>query len=160
MISKPRRPDMRLFDREILLRGLLQGGGLLLMLVCTYLQVRWSSQSDDLARTVTYVTLVLANLGLIYTNRTWSQASWPRREAASRSFAWISVGTILLLLLVLSWGTLRSLFAFELPGPWQLAGCGLVVALSVAWFELVKWAQSRISATSLNHAKAICGGTR
>lgn len=139
MSSKPRRPDMRLFDREILLRGLLQGGGLLLLLAGLFMQVRWTSQSDDLARTVTFVALVLANLGLIYTNRTWSRPSWTRREASNRSFVWIGAGTVLLLLLVLSWATLRSLFAFTLPGPVHLAGCGLVTVLSVAWFELVKF---------------------
>ncbi|MYN07937.1 cation-translocating P-type ATPase [Pseudoduganella aquatica] len=148
MTSKPRRPDMRLFDREILLRGLLQGGGLLLLLVGLYLQVRWSGLSDDLARTSAFVALVLADLGLIYSNRTWSRPAWAPRAAASRWFAWISLAAVLLLALVLSWGPLRSLFAFAQPGPAQLAGSGLVALLSVAWFELVKWARSGIPSAS------------
>ncbi|WP_256080460.1 cation-translocating P-type ATPase [Massilia sp. YIM B04103] len=152
MAGKPRRPDTRLFDREILLRGLLQGGGLLLMLLGLYLLVRQSSQSDDLARTATFVALVLANLGLIYTNRMWSRPPWTRREAVNRSFVWISLAAILLLLLVLSWGALRSLFAFALPGPVQLAGCVAVAALSVAWSELVKWAQPGMPARSAGRA--------
>jgi Ca2+-transporting ATPase len=156
MLSAPRRTNMHLFDSEILLRGLLQGGGLLLMLIGFYLQVRASSQSDDLARTATFVALVLSNLALIYTNRTWARPSWTRRGAANLSFAWISLAAVLPLLLVLSLAPLRRLFAFALLGPEQLAGCGLVGVLSVAWFELMKWAQSKLPAAG----SARAAGTR
>ncbi len=148
MSSPPRRLDMRLFDRAILLRGLLQGGGLLLMLFGLYVQVRGASQSDDLARTATFLALVLGNLALIYTNRTWSRPAWTRRDAANRSFAWVSLGTIVLLLLVLGWDTLRGLFAFARLGSAQLVGGALVAAASVAWFELVKWATTRSTGPS------------
>jgi Ca2+-transporting ATPase len=146
MSSPPRRLDMRLFDREILLRGLLQGGGLLLMLCGLYVQVRGGSQSDAMARTATFVALVLANLALIYTNRTWSRPSWMRRDAPNQSFAWISLATVLLLLLVLSWETLRGLFAFARPGAPQLVAAAFVAAASVGWFELIKWVMTRRTA--------------
>ncbi|MCU6435806.1 cation-translocating P-type ATPase [Undibacterium sp. Jales W-56] len=143
MKRKPRKPDMHLFDREILIRGLLQGGGLLAMLVCFYLQVKWSGKSDDIARTTTFFTLVMSNLGLIYTNRSWSLPSWIRKETLNSPFSWISLCTVLLLFLVLSLGVIRDLFAFSLPGPVLLFKCLLVAALSIAWFELVKFGQSK-----------------
>ncbi len=143
MTSRPRRPDMPLFDREILLRGLLQGSGLLLMLIAWYLQVRWFSQSDEQARTASFVALVLANLGLIYSNRSWSRPAWRGHAPINRAFVWMNIVAILLLLLVISWGSLRSLFSFAQLSPVQLAGCAVLALLAVGWFELVKWAQAR-----------------
>lgn len=145
MSSPPRRLDMRLFDREILLRGLLQGGGLLVMLFGLYVQVRGNSRSDDMARTATFLALVLANLALIYTNRTWSRPSWTRRDAPNQSFTWISLATVLLLMPVLSWDPLRSLFAFARPGAAQLVAAALVAAASVGWFELAKCATTPVA---------------
>ncbi len=138
MTSKPRRPDMHLFDRQILVRGLLQGGGLLAMLIGFYLAVKWSGQSDDMARTTTFLTLVLSNLGLIHSNRSWSQTSWQWRPASGRPFAWIGLATTLLLAAVLCLDTIRALFAFSRPGLGLLLACGVATALSIAWFELIK----------------------
>ncbi|GGC64053.1 cation-translocating P-type ATPase [Undibacterium terreum] len=141
MVSKPRRPDMHLFDREILVRGLLQGGGLLIMLIGFHLAVRWLSKSDDIARTTTFITLVLSNLGLIYTNRSWSQPSWKRRQASNSSFSWISLSAVLLLVVVLGVSAIQELFVFSLPDATLLLASGIVAAVSIAWFELVKWGQ-------------------
>lgn len=150
MTSKPRRPDMRLFDRAILTRGLLQGGGLLALLIGFYLAVKWSGQSDDMARTTTFLTLVLSNLGLIHANRSWSQPSWPWRMESGRPFAWISLATMLLLAAVLSLDTIGQLFAFSRPGPGLLLACGAATALSVAWFELIKrWSYSALTVRRL-----------
>jgi Ca2+-transporting ATPase len=148
MTSKPRKPDMHLFDREILLRGLLQGGGLLAMLVCFYLQVKWSGQSDEIVRTTTFLALVLSNLGLINANRSWSQPSWKRTGTSNHPFVWISLATVLLLLLALSVGAIRSLFAFSLPDPALLLECLLVAALNIVWYEFVKWGQSQWGASA------------
>jgi Ca2+-transporting ATPase len=113
MTSRPRKPEQRLFDRAILVRGLLQGAGLLAMLVGLYVQLRWSGSSDDVARTTTFLALIASNLGLIHVNRRWSGPSWRRRDAPTGPFAWICLSTLLLL----CWATLRRLFAFALPAP-------------------------------------------
>ena len=142
MTSKPRRPDMHLFDREILLRGLLQGAGLLAMLVGFHVLVRWAGHSDEVARTTTFLSLVLSNLGLIYVNRQWTQPSWRRGIKSNRAFAWISMAASLLLLLVLGAAPVRELFAFALPDMALLMQCAFVAVLGIAWFECVKWALS------------------
>jgi len=140
MSSKPRKPDTHLFDREILVRGLLQGLGLLIMLVGLYLAVISSGQADGVARTTTFLALVLSNVGLIYTNRSWSQPSWRRRGVSNRSFAWVSLSAIALMALVLVLAPLRDLFAFAPLNLMLLFTCVMVAALSIAWFEFIKWA--------------------
>ena len=139
MANKPRRPDMHLFDREILLRGLLQGAGLLAMLVGFHVLVRWAGHSDEVARTTTFLSLVLSNLGLIYVNRQWTQPSWRRGLKSNRAFAWISLAASLLLSLVLGVAAIRELFAFALPDLPLLMQCAFVAVLGIIWFECVKW---------------------
>ncbi|NVD71849.1 cation-translocating P-type ATPase [Duganella sp. BJB1802] len=138
MAAKPRSPDQHLFDREILVRGLLQGGGLLLILIGHHVLAAWSGQSEASVRTTTFLALILANLGLIHANRSWTPSAQGRRAVPNRSFAWIAVSTLLLLALVLAAAPVRQLFAFAIPGAAPLALSVLVAALSVAWFELVK----------------------
>ena len=141
MASKPRRPDMHLFDREILLRGLLQGAGLLAMLVGFHVLVRWLGNSDEVARTTTFLSLVASNLGLIYVNRQWTQPSWRRGAESNRAFAWIGIAASLLLLLGVA--AIRELFAFALPDLALLMQCAMVAVLAIIWFECVKWGVSK-----------------
>lgn len=69
MQAARRRPDARLFDREVLLRGLWQGSGLLLALVGVNTIARALAVPDDAVRATTFCVMVLSNLGLIYVNR-------------------------------------------------------------------------------------------
>ena len=139
----PRDPGARLFDAQVLTRGLLQGAGLLLLLVGVYAVTRATTASDDMARALTFMVLVLSNLGVIHVNRTWGATVWGVRVSPNRAFVWIGVLTLALLAAVMGIPTLRSLFAFALPpAPLLLAGLGAVAA-AVAWCALVKWALGR-----------------
>ena len=138
MNAAPRRPDARLFDREVLLRGLWQGSGLLLTLVGVNAIARALAVSDDTVRATTFCVLVLSNLGLMYVNRSWSQSTWSRRDSSNPTFPFIAAGVVTLLALVLGIPLLRSIFAFALPS-WTLAGIGMCASLlSLLWFEAVK----------------------
>ncbi|WP_409052674.1 cation-translocating P-type ATPase [Variovorax sp. GrIS 2.14] len=143
MTVPPRRPDQRLFDSVVLMRGLWQGLGLLLLLLATYAGARLMAPSDagrdDMARALTFVVLVLANLALIHTNRSWSRTVWWGRAVTGGQFGWIVLATLAMLGVVLSVPVVGRLFAFTMPPPFMLL-CGLgVAALSLLWFEGVKW---------------------
>ena len=138
MQAKPRRPDMRLFDATVLARGLWQGFGLMLLLLGLYAGVRFDSDSDDLARATTFAALVLANLALIHTNRSWRPTSWRGPAAPNHFFGWISLATVALLIGVLSIAPISRLFAFARPTPALLLAAAAVALLSLFWFEAVK----------------------
>ncbi len=143
MTVAPRRPDARLFDMAVLVRGLLQGLGLLGLLLGVYAVGRRAAGSDDVARAVTFAAMVLSNLGLIFVNRHWERYSPKARSAFNPAFLWISVAAVALLGCVLGVPLLRRLFAFAMPAPGLLAlGLGAVAA-SVLWFEAVKWGLAR-----------------
>lgn len=143
MTVPPRRNDARLFDRVVLIRGLLQGLGLLALLLGVYVLTHRFSNSEDVARAMTFSVLVLSNLALIFANRFWSHSSLFARGGSNRAFLWIATVTVILLAGILGVPFLTRLFWFASPSLMLLiAGVG-VAALSLLWFEVVKWGLRR-----------------
>jgi Ca2+-transporting ATPase len=143
MSSPPRAPSVRLFDREVLSRGLWQGLGLNGILFGVYLLAEHLTASSTQARTLTFTVLVLSNLALIFVNRAWHEPAWRRRAGANPYFIWIVMGTLLLLGGVLGIPIVGKLFSFEQPAPGLLLGALAISGLSMLWFEAVKWALGR-----------------
>jgi len=56
--------------------GMLQGSSVLLIVLAVYLlgMFGWKSEGD--ATALSLITLVVANLGLIFANRSWSRTIW------------------------------------------------------------------------------------
>jgi Ca2+-transporting ATPase len=135
MQAPPRAAAARLFDWEILLRGLAQGGGLLLALFAVHVLALRQGGSDDLARAITFTVLVLSNLGLIYANRRWRAGAAP---VGNRYFTWIAGAAVALLLAVLFVAPVSRLFAFVRPDAAWLLAAAAVAALNTLWFQAVK----------------------
>ena len=143
MTVRPRRPDQRLFDRDVMARGLWQGAGLLVLLLAVYAVARAVAGSDDTARALTFTVLVLSNLFLIHANRSWGPTVWLGGGESNRQFGWIALATLLLLCCVLGVPAVSRLFFFVPPSPLLLlAGLGASV-VALAWFEVVKRALGR-----------------
>jgi Ca2+-transporting ATPase len=81
---------------------------------------------------------VVANLALIFVNRSWSRTFLQSVRAPNKALWWVMGGGLVLLLLVLEVPALRELFRFAPLHADDLAltiGAGLA---SVSWFEVVK----------------------
>jgi len=142
MNARPRQPDQRLFDRAVMVRGLWQGVGLLLLLLGVYAAASaWlpaDGQRDDIARALTFVVLVVSNLGLIHANRSWGRTSLSGNPESNKQFGWIAVGTVVMLGVVLSVPVISRLFSFASPPPVMLLAALGGAMLSIVWFEGVK----------------------
>ena len=143
MRQRPRSSDARLFDLQVVGRGLWQGAGLLVLLLGLFAGVRAWSGSDDMARALSFAVLVLSNLALIFANRSWSVVSRRASAESNRYFGWIAVATMLLLGCVLGIPAVSGLFAFVQPTGLMLLGGVGVALLGLAWFEGVKWGQGQ-----------------
>ena len=143
MKTPPRRADQRLFDGVVLIRGLWQGIGLLALLLGVYAGTRYVASTevdrDDLARTLTFVVLVLSNLALIQTNRSWGRNAGSGNPESNRQFAWIAMATIMLLAIVLAAPEISRLFSFAQPSLLLLLAALGASTLAWLWFECVKW---------------------
>lgn len=139
MTRPPRLATARLFDRQVLARGLWQGIGLLMILLGVFALARGWSGSDDAARATTFAAMVLSNLALIFANRHWSRLALPGRVSSNAAFGWIALATVAWLAIVLGVGQVSRLFSFERPSTGLLMLTVVAAALSLLWFEAVKW---------------------
>jgi Ca2+-transporting ATPase len=143
----PRRPDQKLFDKSVMVRGLWQGAGLLLVLLAVHAGARaWlpaDDQRDDIARALTFVVLILSNLGLINANRSWSRTVLFGNAESNKQFGWIAAGTVVVLGVVLSVPVISRLFSFAAPPPVMLLAALGAAMLGMVWFEGVKRLQGR-----------------
>jgi Ca2+-transporting ATPase len=138
MQEKPRRPGARLFDRVVLGRSVWQGAGLLLLLLAVLLGSRYWGLSAEMARTVIFIILVLASLGLILANRSWERPFWRSGTAFNRYFGVLAALTLAVLGTVLAVPRIGQLFGFSVPTPGMLASAGAVALLGLFWCEAVK----------------------
>jgi Ca2+-transporting ATPase len=73
MDRPPRGLGEPLFSRRMITLSLVQGFVVALAVVAVYLTAVLSGLPDAVARTCTFVTLVVGNLGLIFVNRSWTE---------------------------------------------------------------------------------------
>ena len=138
MDRPPRRRDEGIFTRKTLVLSLLQGFVVLGIVLAVYFYAMAHGYSADQVRTLTFTTIVVANLFLILTNRSWTDTFLTTLRAPNRAMWYVFAGTVACLLLVLSVPVLQSLFGFG-PVPLKdLLVCAAAGAAGIIWFELFK----------------------
>ncbi len=137
MRRPPRDPEEPLFGGRTLLLALLQGTGVLLVVLAAFMLAQQQLPEDE-ARAFAFVTLVTGNLALIFSNRTRAH-SWVAAWRTPNPVRWVITGvTGAILLLSLYLPALSALLRF---GPLSLQEFGLALVLglaSVVWFELLR----------------------
>jgi Ca2+-transporting ATPase len=98
---------------------------------------------NEMARALTFVVLVLSNLGLIHANRSWGHTALLGQAESNQQFGWIAGGTVVVLGVVLGVPAVSQLFAFATPPPAMLLAGVFFAVLALVWFELVKRLQRR-----------------
>jgi Ca2+-transporting ATPase len=138
MLQPPRRPSEALFSLKIVGLSLLQGFSILVILVVIFALALYRGEGELDARALTFTTLIIANLGLIITNRAWSRTALAALRSPNPAVWWVSGGAIVFLGLVLYLPFLRDLFHFSFLHPVDLGICLVSGLVSVFWFEILK----------------------
>jgi Ca2+-transporting ATPase len=138
MNRPPRNPKEPLFGKKTLLLALLQGAGILVIILGTFLVALYRRQGELDARALTFTTLIFANLGLILSGRYSSRISLKTLKSHNSALWWVFGGGLLFLALVLYVPFLRNLFSFSFLHPIDLAICFGGGVISVLWFEQLK----------------------
>ena len=134
----PRGAKEPMFSRRMLTVSVLQGLGALVAVLVVYLWAVLTGHPETDIRTLTFGTLVIANLGLIFVNRSWTVSAVRGLAQRNAALWWVTGGTVSMLALLLAASPLRSLFRFSVVHPIDLVimvGAGVA---SVVWFEVYK----------------------
>jgi len=137
MQRPPRDTDAQLFGGATLWLALLQGIGVLGVVLGAY---AWADGrlAEPEARAFAFTTLVVANLALIFSNRSRSRTLLASFTAPN-PILWIVAGATLgLLALALYLPFLAGLFRFAPLPPDELAAAFALGLASVVWFRLLK----------------------
>jgi len=146
MTRPPRRPDAPLFGKRTVILSLLQGMSVLAMLLMVYVISLKRGQSEADSRALTFTTLIIANLGLIFVNRSWTRTVLATLRSPNTALWWVTGGAVVLLGLVLNIPFLRDLFRFSVLHPIDIFICVAAGVFSVLWFEVLKMVNPLVSA--------------
>ena len=135
MRRPPRNPNESLFGMRTLGIGLLEGSAVLVIVLSVYLLALYGWKDEKDAKALCFTTLVLANLGLIFANLSWSKSILATLRSPNPALWWVITGTLFFLTLVLYVPILRDSFHFSTLHPGDLAICIAGGALSILWFE-------------------------
>lgn len=138
MNRRPRDPRKPLFGRSTIALSLLQGLSVLIIVMAVYAVSLYRGQGDMEARALTFTTLIVANLGLILTNRSWSRTILETLSTPNAALWWIIGGALIFLGAVLYVPFLRDLFKFAFLHFIDLAICFMAGIASILWFEGLK----------------------
>jgi Ca2+-transporting ATPase len=143
MSRPPRGIGEPLFSLPTVLYSVLQGIVLLSVVTGVFIVSQRLGEGSTTARALAFVTLIIGNLGLIVSSRSWSIALPGILRKKNAAMSWIIVGAIVFLFLAIQVPFLRNLFQF---GPLHLIDITLSIAaglVSTLVFETVKYFRRR-----------------
>jgi Ca2+-transporting ATPase len=135
MRRPPRDPGEALFSKRTLVISLLQGVSVLIIVLALFGIAIYRGLGELDARTLTFTTLIIANLCLIFANRSWTRTILATLHTPNRALWWVSGGALCFLGLTLNTPFLRSLFHITRLHAVDMAICLAAGISGVLWFE-------------------------
>jgi Ca2+-transporting ATPase len=143
MNRPPRDRREPLFSGRTIALSLIQGVAVLAVTLAIYGLTLNQGRGELEARGLAFVTLVIANLGLILSNRFWSKNILSGLRYMNKPLLAIIAFNVVLLSLVICVPFLRQLFRFGPLHPNDVALSFAAGVLCVLWFETVKLVSRR-----------------
>lgn len=138
MNRPPRRLNESLFNKSNIIVGLVQGFSILCIVILIYLFAINGNKSDTEVRTITFTTMVFANLLLIVTDLSRTKHLFKILQGQNRSLYWVLGLTTSALLIILSVPVLRGLFHFSSLTTGEIFTAFIAGFISILWFEGLK----------------------
>ncbi len=142
MQRPPRMVEEPLFGKRTFTISLLQGVSVLGVVLLVFAVAHYSGRADEEARALTFTTLVLANLALIFTNRSWGRTISRTLHVPNPALWWVIGGTLTFLGMVLFVPYFRTLLRFSVLHFHDFAICLGAAVCSILWFEILKLLQT------------------
>ncbi len=138
MSRPPKNIDEPFFGAKKILLSCMQGVGILVICLLVYFISLGMDYSADAARTLTFITLIVSNIAVILSNRSWTSSIFKIIVTPNKAVKWVVGGAVIFLVMILNIPFLLDLFQFEKVGYVEQLICVLAGFLSITWFELYK----------------------
>jgi len=138
MKRPPRNAAAALINKEMVMISIGQGISVFAVILAVFSISLYLQRGENEARALTFVTLIVCNLGLIFVNRSWSQTIVGALRSHNTVLWWVTGGAVLFVGIVLYVPFLRNLFKFAELHAVDLIICFVAGSMSVAWFEILK----------------------
>ena len=139
MRRAPRDPREPLFTRRQLSANLLHGVGILILVMLIYVGATTYGQNENQARTMAFTTLVIANLCLILSNRSWTDTFVGSVRRSNRALWYVSAGAVIFLAGALYLPALQGAFLFA-----PLSGAALIASVFAGLSSLILFEVSKM----------------
>lgn len=140
MNRPPRNPKGALFGKKLLALSLLQGLSSLAAVIAVFLLALRFGQTEGGARALAFTTLIISNLCLILTNRSWTRGIISVFSVSNKALTGVIIGAVGFLLMVIYIPFLQNMFHFGQIHSEDMVICFAAGVWSILWFELLKWA--------------------
>lgn len=136
------RPPKVITDKFFGLRKIvfscLQGLGILLTCLLIFGVGLKLDYAEKEVRTMTFITLIIANIAIILTNRSWTNNIFKIIATPNNTVIWVVGGAIIFLTLILNFSFFIELFQFEKLQLIHIIICSLAGLSTIIWFEIYK----------------------
>ena len=144
MQEKPRSTKSKIFTKAELLLSSAQGFVVFFFILLLFLHLENSGRGEQEIRSITFGTLMIANIGLILTNRSRTLTILQTfRQRQNYTVKWIMGLAVVVLVSLLSIAPLRTLFdlgAITLFDWLLMLSCA---GLAISWYEVFKFIKNR-----------------
>ncbi len=138
MNRPPKRKDEPFFGGKKIAFSCLQGVGILLATLAVYFIALHLGYGDKEVRTMTFTTLIVSNIAVILTNRSWTQNIFRIIITPNRAVLWVVGGAIFFLALILNIPFFLDLFQFRKISILNILICSITGLTTIIWFEIYK----------------------
>ncbi|HLG34312.1 MAG TPA: cation-translocating P-type ATPase [Bacteroidia bacterium] len=134
----PRKTSEPVFGIRRIIISSLQGLIVVAVTLSVFLIALHLQRPEDEIRALTFTTLIVANIGLILINRSWTRTIVETFREKNPSVKYVIGGALAFLFAVLYIPFLRKLFHFEALHAADLLICLAAGTVSILWFEFMK----------------------
>ena len=138
MHRPPKKINEPFFGAKKILFSCLQGVGILIVTLAVYFFGLHFDYSEKEVRAMAFITLIVSNIAVILTNRSWTDNIFKIIVTPNKSVLWVVGGAIVFLGMILNIPFFLELFQFEKISLINIAICGSAGLTTIIWFEIYK----------------------
>lgn len=138
MSRPPKSLSDKFFGTKKILISCMQGAGILIITLIVYFTGINLGFGNNEVRTMAFITLIVSNISIILTNRSWTDNIFGIITTPNKAVSWVVGGALFFMVLILSIPFFLELFQFQRLSPVNIIICSISGICSMIWFEIYK----------------------